>query len=431
MTQLIATEGNILYKSLIRDSLRSAGYTYKKDDPCAVVVWYDNLRKKDFYSSLKPWQIVNRLPMVNVICRKAPFVRLIQRTALTFPSQYKFLPQSFILPIQKDLFDEELRKKEKRFIIKPDRGSLGEGIKIVEIGDEVPTTDKLSVAQEYIPSFHIDDYKFDLRIYALVASIDPLRIYVYKDGVARFCSKKSFEKSIFAELTNKTLNKKNPEMEITKIVRLVSDVMNRLEREGHDINRLWQRIERAIVSTIITATHFLRTGMEKQCPRTGFQHCFQILGFDVLLDTDLNPYVLEVNYRPSLETNASYERRMKTSMLADALRIIAPSQRLQAYVNEHYSEDLADRWPGLCESDPVLKAAIEETVALAESGPEDLGGFVRAFPTANERQMRKWERMIEFVARMPTELRSRYFLPQALKKPTQKIEKDESPKVIE
>ena len=42
------------------------------------------------------------------------------------------------------------------------------------------------ICQQYISKpFLIDGFKFDLRIYILISSCDPLRIFVYKDGLAR------------------------------------------------------------------------------------------------------------------------------------------------------------------------------------------------------------------------------------------------------
>ena len=44
---------------------------------------------------------------------------------------------------------------------------------------------------EYIDKPHlIDGYKYDLRVYACVTSFEPLRIYVYPEGLTRICTEK-------------------------------------------------------------------------------------------------------------------------------------------------------------------------------------------------------------------------------------------------
>jgi tubulin polyglutamylase TTLL4 len=34
----------------------------------------------------------------------------------------------------------------------------------------------------------INDSKFDMRVYVYVSSYDPLRVYIFEDGLARFAS---------------------------------------------------------------------------------------------------------------------------------------------------------------------------------------------------------------------------------------------------
>ena len=58
----------------------------------------------------------------------------------------------------------------------------------------------------------IDGYKWDLRIYVAITSINPLRIYVYEEGLCRFASEKydtTDLKNIYSHLTNYSINKKN------------------------------------------------------------------------------------------------------------------------------------------------------------------------------------------------------------------------------
>jgi len=61
---------------------------------------------------------------------------------------------------------------------------------LVKDPNEVPPEEHL-VAQKYIANpFLLDDLKFDLRIYVLLAGVRPLRIFIYKEGLVRLATEK-------------------------------------------------------------------------------------------------------------------------------------------------------------------------------------------------------------------------------------------------
>jgi tubulin polyglutamylase TTLL6/13 len=41
------------------------------------------------------------------------------------------------------------------------------------------------------------------------------------------------------------------------------------------------------------------------------QMCFQILGFDIMLDSNLKPWLIEVNHAPSLATESAFDLKIK------------------------------------------------------------------------------------------------------------------------
>ena len=50
--------------------------------------------------------------------------------------------------------------------------------------------------------------------------------------------------------------------------------------------------------------------------------CFQILGFDVLIDSKFTPYLLEVNASPSFGTDSSLDYKIKKNVIGDAFRML-------------------------------------------------------------------------------------------------------------
>lgn len=61
----------------------------------------------------------------------------------------------------------------------------------------------------------IDNLKFDLRVYALVYGVEPLRVFVFQEGIARFATEeykgpqKGNLENLFMHLTNYAIQKKS------------------------------------------------------------------------------------------------------------------------------------------------------------------------------------------------------------------------------
>ena len=101
----------------------------------------------------------------------------------------------------------QLKKNNSFWILKPVANACGRGIKLYNKRTKI-TNKKNYLASEYIKKPHlINGFKYDLRIYVLITSYDPLRIYLYDDGLVRFATekydfKKSSLKERFVHLTN-------------------------------------------------------------------------------------------------------------------------------------------------------------------------------------------------------------------------------------
>jgi tubulin--tyrosine ligase len=50
-------------------------------------------------------------------------------------------------------------------------------------------------------------------------------------------------------------------------------------------------------------------------------HCFEIFGYDFILDADFNPYLLEINTNPGLEESSSLIKEFVPRMIDDCLRL--------------------------------------------------------------------------------------------------------------
>ena len=54
------------------------------------------------------------------------------------------------------------------------------------------------------------------------------------------------------------------------------------------------------------------------------KHCFEVYGFDVLIDDQLKPWLIEINASPSLSTTTDSDRNLKMGVINDAFNIVVP-----------------------------------------------------------------------------------------------------------
>ncbi|OHS96057.1 Tubulin-tyrosine ligase family protein [Tritrichomonas foetus] len=289
------------------------------------------------------------------IARKVDLARNLDRMIRSMPEFYNFHPKTFLLPQQfLDLKNHMMaipKKSQRTFIIKPDRGSQGRGITLVQDPENLPYASSFNgsspeigtnaVAQEYIPPFLIDGLKFDLRIYVLVTSVDPLRVYIHNDGMARFCTepyqkpKSNNLDHFYGHLTNYSLNKKNcdniskanysPALknDETPFKRSLASIMKSVSESGKDADKLQNEIDNMIRFTMASVQPFLSSSYHSVVAvGDGKSRCFEILGFDVLIDENLKPWLLEVNCMPSLTTDSEFDVRLKHSVVLDTLKIV-------------------------------------------------------------------------------------------------------------
>ena len=74
------------------------------------------------------------------------------------------------------------------WIVKPSCSSQGKGIFIIDKIEFVPKSDACVISRYVDNPLLLYGHKFDLRIYVLITACNPLRIYMYKEGIARFAT---------------------------------------------------------------------------------------------------------------------------------------------------------------------------------------------------------------------------------------------------
>lgn len=214
-----------------------------------------------------------------------------------------------------------------------------------------------------------------------MTSTDPLRIFVYKEGLARFATNKYREPCItntsnnFMHLTNYSVNKysrlfSNDDEAGSK--RRFATLNRILTSEGYDIAELWSNIDDVIVKTILSAWQVLRHTYAASFPTHDIiQACFEILGFDILIDHKLKPYILEVNHSPSFHTDEAIDKEIKEALIHDTFVMLNLNAEVKKRVLEEDKRRIQNRLLQRLREYSKNKEGSKESSSDSKTGDDD------------------------------------------------------------
>lgn len=146
----------------------------------------------------------------------------------------------------------------------------------------------------------------------------PLKLHLYKDGLVRFSTDRYDTSKLnnhFSHLTNSSINKYAHGAGTEGAQ--VHDNKWTLEQlkyhfGGYEFENVWMKIEKIIILTCISLCSL--------CPN--YDNCFELMGFDIMIDNEKKPWLLEVNSSPAMSMDGPADHRVKPDLLKDTFKLI-------------------------------------------------------------------------------------------------------------
>ncbi|MBA2238000.1 MAG: amylase [Lysobacter sp.] len=342
--------------------------------------WYTGMPDASEFRNVGPGRTINHIPGNSALTIKSRLYESVsamrERVSLQLGprddavARLDFLPRVYSMPADYHRLQQAaLDDPGQRWILKPKNASRGRGIRVVSDIARVPMEPSWMV-QQYLANPHtMRQRKYVLRLYVLVSDIDPLRVYLHRQGFAKLASAPYDVNDVdnpFSQLTNPDINALNAGAEVPVEFVDLDRYRQWLREQGHDDERLFEQIRDLVTLTVISAVETMR----RQAASCGAdtRGCYELLGLDCLIDDQLKPWILECNLSPSLgvcaapDGGADIEERVKAQVVSDTVSLVG----IGAPQPQPPSGDPAER----------IRALAREELARA-------GGFQRLWPAAN------------------------------------------------
>ncbi|WP_304177843.1 hypothetical protein [Phenylobacterium aquaticum] len=243
-------------------------------------------------------------------------------------------PESFVLPRDREALAAFAAsdRAPSLYIVKPIRSSGGQGIELVtQVGEALDRQDV--VVQRYIDRpYLVEGRKGHARIYGLIASVSPLRAYVYSEGLVRFAptpydASPENAGDVSRHITNTALHTGHPDLIISQdpsqedqgVIWTLSALLRRITADGGDGDQTFAEISQLVAWFVrqLRAEGLFARQAAASPPRAFSPKLF---GLDVLVDADGHPWLIEMQRAPAAR-GAPLVERVNGELFCDVFRM--------------------------------------------------------------------------------------------------------------
>ncbi|XP_029650724.1 probable tubulin polyglutamylase ttll-15 isoform X2 [Octopus sinensis] len=271
---------------------------------------------------MKPGQKVNHFPGSGYITNKVSLAT----------SEFKFVPKAFKLPEGKTKFQNYIKRFPNKLWVQ--KSNNHRGIRILA-PNELDLSKEGTFVQEYISDpLLIDGHKFDIGVYAVLTSINPIRAYVVEtEALFRFCPVKYYpfdasnvDKYVVGDIYTAlwkipTFYKLYKQRGFT----FKESFNYYLKSQGQSPKEFWDKLKMAIASVYIEKEKFL---IQANSHFKSSRNFFELVRFDFVLDKDFNIYLMEANMSPNLSSRTHEENaRLYEHVIFNILSVVGIASR--------------------------------------------------------------------------------------------------------
>eukprot|EP01114_Cavostelium_apophysatum_P018873 TRINITY_DN5931_c0_g1_i1.p1 TRINITY_DN5931_c0_g1~~TRINITY_DN5931_c0_g1_i1.p1 ORF type:complete len:521 (+),score=76.06 TRINITY_DN5931_c0_g1_i1:147-1709(+) len=355
----------------IQSALSDRGFAFLPDfsperEELWNLTWTVHWTPERFKALKEPWRRVNNFPGIKYPASKDNLHSILTKAKAKYGEEhFSFWPPGFSLHKEdqfqqfRAIFENYENNSQRQsgdeppvYIVKLPALPRGQGVHLVSKLEQVdrllspeagflPLNKTRPIAQRYVKDvLTVEGHKMTLRIYVVITSMDPLRLYVYPNGLVRISSKRySTDASTFSDqfvhIDSYDINHFNEQSFEASVANSslqheglrcdVQYLLKRLEeQDGVNSSKLWDDIKYVSLMSFVGMENLMIRDFVDQAlvNRPRRLNPFEMVGLDILIDKDYKVYLLEINNTPSMSPHTNLENVIKQNLIKDLFTLV-------------------------------------------------------------------------------------------------------------